>query len=82
MERHLRVHVQQRGDQGHRHHHTASVPQEDQTPGEAGAHGVQVGTGRGVSSGLGSSQHLTEIKGREKKPLSAQLMEMGQEYCS
>lgn len=43
MERHLRVHLQQRRNQSRGHNHVASVPEEDQTAGEAGAHGVQVG---------------------------------------
>lgn len=42
MERHLRVHLQQRGDQSHRHDCPSCVPEEAQTSGEAGAHGVQV----------------------------------------
>lgn len=42
MERHVGVHLQQRGDQSHRHDCPSCVPKEAQTSGEAGAHGVQV----------------------------------------
>ena len=54
VERDPGVHLQQRGDQGHRHNHTARVPQEDPPPGEAGPHGVQVGPK------LSCPQHMTQ----------------------
>lgn len=78
MERDLRVHLQQRRNQSHRHDHIASVPEEDQTPGEAGAHGVQVGVRLFFSNLVVLSARCRGYRGPEK----AQLMEMDQELRS
>lgn len=65
MEWYFRVHLQQWRNQSHRHNHTASVSQEDQTSREAGAYGVQVRTGLCLPLQLSHAGHLTQ--GTEKK---------------